>query len=72
MFHPTLSLIKNTLMRSTLIIGKISSLEKLSVKFQTMNRLIYGNEVLIIEEYNNLKRKPGETVQDFSASFNKV
>ena len=31
-----------------------------------------GNEVLIIEEYKNLKRQPGETVQDFSARFNKV
>ena len=31
-----------------------------------------GNEVLIIEEYKNLKRQPRETVQDFSARFNKV
>jgi hypothetical protein len=31
-----------------------------------------GNVFLILEEYDHLKRKPGETVQQFSARFNKV
>ena len=31
-----------------------------------------GNIFLILEEYDYLKRKPGETVQQFSARFNKV
>ena len=34
--------------------------------------MIIGNEFLIIGEYKNLKRQPGETVQEFSARFNKV
>ena len=34
--------------------------------------VIMGNEVLIIEEYESLKIKPGETLQNFSARFNKV
>ena len=31
-----------------------------------------GNKVLIIKEYNQLKIQPGETIQKFSAMFNKV
>ena len=34
--------------------------------------VVMGNEVLIIKEYNHLKRQSGEIVQDFSARFNKV
>jgi hypothetical protein len=34
--------------------------------------VIRGNFFLILEEYENLKRNPGETVQKFSARFNKV
>jgi hypothetical protein len=34
--------------------------------------VIRGNVFLILEEYEHLKRKPGETVQQFSARFNKV
>ena len=30
------------------------------------------NVFLILEEYQNLKRHPGETIQDFLARFNKV
>jgi hypothetical protein len=30
------------------------------------------NVFLILEEYDHLKRQPGETVQQFSARFNKV
>ena len=33
---------------------------------------VLGNVFLILEEYQNLKRQLGETVQDFSAKFNKV
>jgi hypothetical protein len=31
-----------------------------------------GNVFLILEEYDHLKRNPGETVHQFSARFNKV
>ena len=34
--------------------------------------VIRQNPFLIIEEYNQLKRLPGETVQQFSARFNQV
>jgi len=34
--------------------------------------VVRQNPFLIIEEYNQLKRLPGETVQQFSARFNKV
>jgi hypothetical protein len=34
--------------------------------------VIMGNVFLILEEYDHLKRKPGETIQQFSARFNKV
>jgi hypothetical protein len=34
--------------------------------------MIRGNVFLILEEYEHLKRKPGETVHQFSARFNKV
>ena len=34
--------------------------------------VVMGNKVLIIKEYNQLKRQPGETIQDFSTRFNKV
>jgi hypothetical protein len=34
--------------------------------------VIMGNVFLILEEYDHLKRKPGETVQQFSARFNEV
>jgi hypothetical protein len=34
--------------------------------------VIRGNVFLILEEYEHLKRKPGETVHQFSARFNKV
>ena len=30
------------------------------------------NALLILGEYQNLKRQPGETIQEFSARFNKV
>ena len=33
---------------------------------------VMGNVFLIIKEYNHLKRQPRETVQHFSARFNKV
>ena len=33
---------------------------------------VLGNVFLILEEYQNLKRKPGETVKYFLASFNKL
>ena len=33
---------------------------------------VMGNVFLIIREYHQLKRHPGETVQHFSAKFNKV
>jgi len=31
-----------------------------------------GNVFLILEEYDHLKRKPGEIIHQFSARFNKV
>ena len=31
-----------------------------------------GNVLFIIKEYNHLKRHPKETIQHFSAKFNKV
>jgi hypothetical protein len=34
--------------------------------------VIMRNVFLILEEYDHLKRQPGETVQQFSARFNKV
>ena len=34
--------------------------------------MIRQNPFLIIEEYNQLKRLPGETIQQFSAKFNQV
>jgi hypothetical protein len=34
--------------------------------------VIMGNVFLILEEYDHLKRNPGETVQQFSTRFNKV
>jgi hypothetical protein len=34
--------------------------------------VVMGNVFLILEEYDHLKRQPGETVQHFSARFNKV
>jgi hypothetical protein len=34
--------------------------------------VIKRNPFLILEEYNHLKRQPGETVQQFSARFNQV
>jgi hypothetical protein len=34
--------------------------------------VVRGNVFLILEEYEHLKRKPGETVHQFSARFNKV
>jgi hypothetical protein len=34
--------------------------------------VIMGNVFLILEEYDHLKRQPGETVHQFSARFNKV
>jgi hypothetical protein len=34
--------------------------------------VIMGNIFLILEEYDHLKRKPGETVQQFSTRFNEV
>ena len=34
--------------------------------------MVRQNPFLIIEEYNELKRFPGETVQQFSARFNHV
>lgn len=34
--------------------------------------VVRQNPFLIIEEYNQLKRQPGETVQRFSARFNQV
>ena len=34
--------------------------------------VVMGNKVLIIKEYNQLKRQLGETIQNFSAKFNKV
>jgi hypothetical protein len=34
--------------------------------------VIMGNVFLILEEYDHLKRKPGETVQQFSTRFNDV
>jgi hypothetical protein len=34
--------------------------------------VIRGNVFLILEEYEHLKRKPGETIHQFSARFNKV
>jgi hypothetical protein len=34
--------------------------------------VIRGNVFLVLEEYEHLKRKPRETVQQFSARFNKV
>ena len=34
--------------------------------------MIGQNLFLIVEEYNQLKRLPGETVQQFSARFNQV
>jgi hypothetical protein len=34
--------------------------------------VIMGNVFLILEEYDHLKRKPGETVQQFSARFNEL
>jgi hypothetical protein len=34
--------------------------------------VIMGNVFLILEDYDHLKRNPGETVQQFSSRFNKV
>ena len=34
--------------------------------------VIKRNPFLILEEYDNLKRQPGETMQNFSARFNQV
>jgi hypothetical protein len=34
--------------------------------------VVRGNVFLILEEYEHLKRKPGETVQQFSARFNQA
>jgi hypothetical protein len=34
--------------------------------------VVMGNVFLILEEYDHLKRKPGETIHQFSARFNKV
>ena len=34
--------------------------------------VVMGNKVLIIKEYNQLKRQPGETIQKFSTRFNKL
>ena len=34
--------------------------------------VIMRNVFLILEEYDHLKRQPGETIQQFSARFNKV
>jgi hypothetical protein len=34
--------------------------------------VIMGNVLLIQEEYDHLKRKPGESIQKFSTRFNKV
>ena len=34
--------------------------------------MIMGNIFLILEEYEHLKRQPGETVHQFSARFNQV
>jgi hypothetical protein len=34
--------------------------------------VVIGNVFLILEEYDHLKRQPGETVQYFSSRFNKV
>ena len=34
--------------------------------------VVMGNVFLLLEEYDHLKRKPGETIHQFSARFNKV
>ena len=34
--------------------------------------VVKGNVFLLLEEYEHLKRKPGETVHQFSARFNQV
>ena len=34
--------------------------------------VVLGNFFLILEEYQNLRRQPGETVEEFLARFNKV
>jgi hypothetical protein len=34
--------------------------------------VVMGNVFLILEEYDHLKRNPGETIHQFSARFNKV
>ena len=35
-------------------------------------RVVMRNVFLLLEEYDHLKRKPGETVQQFSTRFNDV